>query len=283
MKFFSLFACLLGAVSAADIFYGLDYGINTNACPTLDQIKSDFQTIKEYTGRVRIFSLSPCNLGQLALEAVNALDMHLYLGMWIDRPDTFTSEMDAMTKIMQSGQSLDKVDAVIVGSEVLYRQDTDANSLADYLSKVRALVSPQIQVTNADVYYEFPPVVVEQLDFLMMNAFPYWEGVTAEQGAQTLMDHYQTVLTKAQGKPVRISETGWPSTGGNFGASIASAENQKTYLSDVLCQTRQNNIDMLWFSAIDEPYKAGVEQHWGIMNSDKTLKSSLSPITSLGC
>lgn len=97
------------------------------------------------------------------------------------------------------------------------------------------------------------------------------------------MDHYQDAVSRAQGKPVRISETGWPSAGENYGASIASEENQKLYLSNVLCQTRKNNIDMLWFSAFDEPYKSGVEQHWGIMNSDKTLKSSLSPITSLGC
>ncbi|CEG78766.1 hypothetical protein RMATCC62417_13323 [Rhizopus microsporus] len=117
----------------------------------------------------------------------------------------------------------------------------------------------------------------------MMNAFPYWEGVTADQGANTLMQHYQSVVSVAQGKPVRISETGWPTAGDNFGASVPSAENQRLYLSNVLCQTRQKNIDMIWFSALDEPYKAGVEQHWGIMNSDGSLKSALSPITSLGC
>ncbi|CEG75521.1 hypothetical protein RMATCC62417_10549 [Rhizopus microsporus] len=287
MKLFST-AALLGlfslAVSATDVFYGLNYGINTNACPSLDQLKADFTKIKQYTNRVRVFSLSPCNQGQLALQAANALGMNIYLGMWIDRPDTFASEMQALTNIINSGESLSRVDAVIVGSEVLYRNDTDANTLAQYIQKVKALVKPKgVSVTNADVYYKFPPVVVEQLDFLMMNAFPYWEGVTADQGANTLMQHYQSVVSVAQGKPVRISETGWPTAGDNFGASVPSAENQRLYLSNVLCQTRQKNIDMIWFSALDEPYKAGVEQHWGIMNSDGSLKSTLSPITSLGC
>ncbi|KAI9263069.1 glycoside hydrolase superfamily [Sporodiniella umbellata] len=269
-------------ISAAEVFYGLNYGINTQACPTLEQVKADFVKIQQYTGRVRIFSLGPCHLGQLAVEAVNALDMRLYLGMWIDRPDTFAAEMQAMRDILASGQTLANVDGLIVGSEVLYRNDTDANTLAGYLAKVRTLVSP-LPITNADVYYEFPPVVVDQLDFLMMNAFPYWEGVTADQGALTLMDHYRTVVAKAQGKPVRISETGWPSAGGHFGASVASPENQKLYLAQVLCQTRQHTIDLLWFSAFDEPYKPGVEQHWGIMNSDRTLKTSLSPLQALGC
>ncbi|KAG0756141.1 hypothetical protein G6F57_011274 [Rhizopus arrhizus] len=286
MKLFSLLTTfsLIALVCATDVFYGLNYGINVNACPTLDQYTADFKTIQQYTNRVRIFSLSPCNQGQLALQAANALGMNIYLGMWIDRPDTFTSEMNALTSIINSGESLDNVDAIIVGSEVLYRNDTDANSLAAYLQNVRELVTPKgISVTNADVYYKFVPVVVDQLDFLMMNAFPYWEGLTADQGAAALLDHYQDAISRAQGKPVRISETGWPSAGENFGASIASEENQKLYLSNVLCQAHKNNIDILWFSAFDEPYKSGVEQHWGIMNSDKTLKSSLSPITSLGC
>lgn len=90
------------------------------------------------------------------------------------------------------------------------------------------------------------------------------------------MNHYQSVVaTKANGKPVKISETGWPSGGSNFGASIASPQNQALFLSNVLCQTRKNNIDLIWFSAIDEPYKAGVEAYWGLMYQNYTLKPDL--------
>lgn len=89
------------------------------------------------------------------------------------------------------------------------------------------------------------------------------------------MAHYDSVVQKANGKPVRISETGWPSSGGNFGASVASPANQKLYLSDVLCVTRQRNINMIYFSARDEPYKAGVEAYWGVMYSNFTLKTDL--------
>ncbi|KAI8637954.1 glycoside hydrolase superfamily [Parasitella parasitica] len=268
----------LSSVAGENYFYGLNYGINQNACPSYETIKSEFTQIKKYTNRVRTFSLSVCNEGALALQAANELGMNIYLGMWIDRPDTFDAEMAALKNILANTQqeSLDKVDALIVGSEVLYRKDTDANSLANYISTVRDLVKPKgISVTTADVYYEFPPVVVEKLDFLMMNAFPYWEGVTADQGASTLMAHYDSVVQKANGKPVRISETGWPSSGGNFGASVASPANEKLYLSNVLCITRQRNIDLIYFSARDEPYKAGVEAYWGVMYSNFTLKSNL--------
>ena len=40
------------------------------------------------------------------------------------------------------------------------------------------------------------------------------------------------------------------------------------YLREVLCSTRQRSVDMLWFSAIDEPYKEDVEGHFGIFEAD---------------
>ena len=162
---------ILGAVVGENYFYGLNYGLNQNACPSYENIKADFAEIKKYTNRVRTFSLSVCNEGALALQAANELGMNIYLGMWIDRPDTFNSEIAALEAILANSQqeALDKVDAIIVGSEVLYREDTDENTLANWIGAVGDLVKPKgISVTTADVYYKFPPVVVEKLDFLMM-------------------------------------------------------------------------------------------------------------------
>lgn len=163
------YAASSNASVSGNYFYGLNYGVNQNACPPYEQIKSDFAIIKKYTNRVRTFSMSTCNLASLALRAANELGMNIYLGMWIDTPTTFQNEMAALTSLIQSGSSFAKVDAIIVGSEVLYRKDTDENSLADYIKKVGELARPKgIKITTADVYYEFPPVVVAQLDFLMM-------------------------------------------------------------------------------------------------------------------
>lgn len=39
--------------------------------------------------------------------------------------------------------------------------------------------------------------------------------------------------------------------------------------------TKSNGIDMIWFSAFDEEYKAaGVEGHFGLMDSHRQLKKS---------
>ncbi|KAL0074702.1 glycoside hydrolase family 17 protein [Phycomyces blakesleeanus] len=275
-----LASLLLATLAKAEYFYGLNYGINQDSCPTLEDVKKDLTALKPYTNRIRIFSLSVCNQAELALQATQELGMQLYLGMWVDRPDTFDNEMKALDNIA-SKYGFSNVDAIIVGSEVLYRNDTDSASLANYIKKVKDTIGPKgVKVTTADVYYELPPDVVQELDFVMMNAFPYWEGVSVQDGASTLMNHYDHVVTIAQGKPVKISETGWPSAGDNFGDAVPSPENQKTYLAAVLCEAKKRNIDILWFSAKDEPYRSGVEAHWGILNANNTLKSNI-PLSTL--
>jgi glucan 1,3-beta-glucosidase len=114
-------------------------------------------------------------LAALALQAANELNMDIYLGMWIDTPATFQAEMAALTSVIQSGASFANVDAIIVGSEVLYRKDTDAAALADYIHKVGVMARPKgIKITTADVYYMFPPNVVAELDFLMMYVIYFY-------------------------------------------------------------------------------------------------------------
>lgn len=178
--------------------------------------------------------MQPCthtyiyNIGALALEAAHATGMNIYLGSWIDRPDTFQSEMQALKNIL-ANHDLSKVDAIIVGSEVLYRKDASPHDLANYIKQIKSIVGPHgVSVTTADVYYTFTPEVIDAVDFVMMNAFPYWEGVAINNAASTLFEHYDSVVAIAKGKKVRIAETGWPSSGANFGASVASPQNQET-------------------------------------------------------
>lgn len=47
-------------------------------------------------------------------------------------------------------------------------------------------------------------------------------------------------------------------------------------MHEILCRTKQAGIDMIWFSAIDEPYKNDVEGHFGFLHAqDRALKPAL--------
>jgi glucan 1,3-beta-glucosidase len=285
-------------VAQGNYFYGLNYGVDSNACPSYEDIKADFAKIKPYTNRVRTYAASVCNQGALALRAANELDMNIYLGLWLNNQQSvFNDELNALKAILNSGESLAKVDAVIAGSEVLYRNELDADTLTNYISQIGQALKPKgVAVTYSDVYYKLPPQVVQQLDFVMMyvyiikrvrsygidtlpflyrNAFSYWEGVPVAQGSATLFQHYDQVVSIAQGKTVRISETGWPAGGSNFGSSIASPANQALYLKNVLCESRRRNIDLIYFAAADEPYDGCTDCNWGVLDVNFNLKTTL--------
>ncbi|KAI8146112.1 glycoside hydrolase superfamily [Fennellomyces sp. T-0311] len=262
---------------AEDVFYGLDYGVNSNECPTLDKIKQDFSATQKYTNRVRTYTLHVCDQANLALEATQSLGMKLYLGMWLDRQDTFDLELKTLKDIM-SKHDLSNVDAIIVGSEVLYRKDTDENTLINWIREIKELVEPKgVKVTNAETWNTLSPQVAKELDFVMMNAFPYWEGVAIDQAAEKLMEHYDSIKALVGGKDVKIAETGWPSAGSNFGAAVPSIENQNKYMQQVLCKTKQKGVDMLYFSAIEEAQRGDVEGSFGILDKDGKVKQGLDP------
>ena len=162
LAFLSLASCAL----AGSAFYGLDYGVNTGACPTLESVKRDFRTLSQYTTTIRVYSIKDCNLGQLAIQASQANKMKLYLGIWIDKTDSFDKEMEALQSLVKT-ESLRNVEAIIVGSEVMYRGDVSADQLVDHIKKVKTLARGT-KVTTSEVYYKFDPKVVNAVDFLMM-------------------------------------------------------------------------------------------------------------------
>ena len=61
------------ASATGDVFYGLNYGIDQNNCPTLDKMKQDFALIQKYTNRVRTFSLHICNQGEDCFRVIYSI------------------------------------------------------------------------------------------------------------------------------------------------------------------------------------------------------------------
>lgn len=95
--------------------------------------------------------------------------MRLYLGVWIDEhPETFDKEFASLQRAIQH-HNLDNVDGIIVGSEVLYRQDQSLGYLIDRIHRVRnALQGYNIPITSADTFNKITPELANEIDFVMM-------------------------------------------------------------------------------------------------------------------
>jgi glucan 1,3-beta-glucosidase len=163
-----LVSCSLLASVSADIFYGLNYGVSKDACPSYETVNRDFRILSQYTSIIRVYSVKDCNIGEMALKASQANRLKVYLGMWVDKTDSFDKELAALQQLVSSN-SLYNVEAIIVGSEVMYREDMESSELVNHIEDVKRLVKPNgVQITTSDVYYKFNPDVVDAVDFVMM-------------------------------------------------------------------------------------------------------------------
>ena len=87
---------------------------------------------------------------------------------------------------------------------------------------------------------------------------------------------YGQVVDAAQGKPIIITETGWPSQGGGLKGAIAGPESAMKYFIDAIRWTKENDIPIYYFSSFDESWKVGPEgevgAYWGLWDKHEQLK-----------
>lgn len=93
--------------------------------------------------------------------------------------------------------------------------------------------------------------VIEAADFLGVDAYPYFQTTQAngiENGEDLFFAAYDATVNVAQGKPVWITETGWPVSGPQAGVATASTENAQTYWRDVACRVLGTDTNLWWFT-----------------------------------
>jgi hypothetical protein len=97
-------------------------------------------------------------------------------------------------------------------------------------------------------------------------------------------DWYQQTVAVANGKPVWVSETGWPSCGNTITQAVPSPENASTYFLYFVSWARANNVPYFYFEALDESWKANYEGPqgacWGVWNKNGVLKPGMQSVFS---
>jgi len=273
------------------MLYGVDYGLRRpdNSCPTVAQVEADLQIIAQYTTRVRIYSIVDCNGAQILLQAIRSSGVNIVatLGMWLDQyfQSEFPNELYALDQLIEN-VGLEYVEAILVGSETQYRGDFSASQLETYLQSVTTTLHNygynNVTVATADVIYNLMNNdLTNHESVVYANEFAFWEG-TAIQDSVSLIETQLGNLknTIAANKPRILSETGWPTQGGNFGNSVPSVANLNTYLNGLVCWLHSQNIGYFWFEIFDEPNKdpvknGGVEMYFGLFDSSRQLKSGI--------
>ena len=141
-----------------------------------------------------------------------------------------TKEIEGLIKLAKAGY----VDIAVVGNEVLLRGELTEKEVLAYIRKVKEVL-PNIPVGYVDAYYQFSehPQIVDACDLVLINCYPFWEGCNIDHASVYLKQMVTLAKNAAKGKPVIISETGWPSQGDQVKEAVPSPENAMKYFINV--------------------------------------------------
>ena len=236
------------------------------------QIRRRMQIIAPYTKWVRSFSTTEGN--ELIPQIAHEFGIKTLVGAWLgDNPETNEKELSGLIDLCNKGF----VDIAAVGNEVMYRGDLSEEELLDYLYRAKGLIK-NVPIGYVDAYYEFTerPAITEACDIILANCYPFWEGCDQDYSLLYMKDMYNRALRAGNGKKVIITETGWPSKGTNLEGAYPSHENAIKYFINTQKWSKEENIEIFYFSSFDESWKVGAEgdvgAYWGLWDKNENLK-----------
>lgn len=239
---------------------------------TAEQVNRRIQILKPYSKWVRSFSCIEGNENIPRIAHENG--MQTLVGAWLgDDLEKNEKEIEALIQLANEGF----VDIAAVGNEVMYRGDLTEDQLLEYINRVKVAL-PNIPVGYVDAYYEFShrPRITEVCDVILTNCYPYWEGCPIEHSFNHMRSMFGSASDAGRGKRVIITETGWPSEGGSLKGAFASNENAMKYFIETQNWSKQNDIEIFYFSSFDESWKVGPEgavgAYWGLWDKNEKLK-----------
>ena len=237
-----------------------------------EQIERRLDILRPHTQWIRTFSCTDGN--ELIAKIAKEKGFKTLVGAWLGKDEAMNEkEIAAAIELCNNGD----VDVLAVGNEVLYRKDLTVDELLAYMSRVKAEVK-NVPIGYVDAYYEFRdrPEVSEACDVILTNCYPFWEGCAVEYSLPYMKDMYHVAKRAGKGKPVIITETGWPNKGTRFYGAIPSEENALKYFIDAQEWAAEEDIKMFYFSSFDEEWKTGTEgdvgAYWGLWDKNEKLK-----------
>ncbi|KAG0682781.1 glycoside hydrolase 3 protein [Pichia californica] len=280
---------------------GFNLGVKDNSgnCKYQADYESDFSVLSAYTDLVKVYSVSDCNTLEYLAPAAESSGFKLTLGVWPTPSSKYELEKQALSTYLPT-ISKSTITSILVGSEALYRGDLTGDELASLISEIKSFIS-NINDKDGNSYSDIPVGTVDSWNILVngeaystiqacdvvyANAFSYWQGQTQANSTfsffDDIMQALQTVQSIKGSTDIEfwVGETGWPTDGSDYGASVPSIDNAATFWKEGICAMRGWGVNTFVFEAFDETWKpetsgSSVETHWGVFDDSRSLKYPL--------
>lgn len=96
--------------------------------------------------------------------------------------------------------------------------------------------------------------VIDATDFLGVDIYPFFEADkdnTLDRAPDIFDTLWNRTVHASRGKPVWVTETGWPYSGDDWGAASASADAQAQYWRAVGCGRLFGRVNTWWYTLRD--------------------------------
>lgn len=249
---------------------GFNYGSanGDGSCRYQADFENQFTTARNLVGNsgftsARLYTMIQCGTANTPISAIQAAidtDTQLLLGMWASAGDgVFNDELAALqAAIAQYGSAFtSRVVGISVGSEDLYRSSpqgvannagvgASADTITRYIQQTRSALAGTplsgVSVGHVDTWTAWVlsenAGVISNVDWLGHNSFPYFESTLSnpiDQAEGVFYNALGATEGVSQGKPVWVTETGWPVSGPTSNLAVASVQNAQTYWKAVGC------------------------------------------------
>ncbi|MDJ0949051.1 MAG: glycosyltransferase [Alphaproteobacteria bacterium] len=252
--------------------FGRDASPEAGDAPTSDQIDDDLARLDGLVTRIRTYRAG--NEFSAIPGLARRYGFKVTAGAWIDG----NAEADAteIAKLVRLANGNGNVDRVLVGNEALLREDVTAAELIDHLKTVRRQVKVPVSTSEPWHVWLAHPELADHVQFIAVHILPYWEGVPVDDAVAYTLDRLDEIRAAFPGKPVVLTEVGWPSGGRIRGAAVPTQVNQARFLRAFLRAAEWRKLDYFVVEAFDQPWKMAMEggagAYWGLFDVDRQMK-----------
>jgi glucan endo-1,3-beta-D-glucosidase len=276
----SLYALAGTAASALAATRGFNYGSQGNTVDTFTNQFESAQAITDYAS-ARLYTMIQDGTANTVISAIPAAiktNTTLLLGLWASSSqEAFNNELTALKNAISQFGSQGLADLTVgisVGSEDLYRisetgikqksgYGQTADVLVNYIGQVREAVKgtalANVPIGHVDTWNAFTntsnSAILGAIDFLGLDEYPFYqdgEGNSIDNASDLFWKAYNKVEAVAGGKPLWVTETGWPVKGKDEDQAVPSIENAAKFWQEIACELESRCINFWWYILNDD-------------------------------
>lgn len=274
-------------------FVGIDYGpfradqSPEGLLPSEDEITQDLQRIAAAGfSTIRIYGAG--DLSEMIVRLADKAGLKVIIQAWISSDDDKNKQ--ELNAAIELATTYNNVVELIVGSEVLKRNELTADELLKYIQQVRASVRSSVTVSYADIYIQWAQhtELAKAVDRVGLNSYPFLSCEKVETAVAFVMRQWDQLqqIPDYKGKTI-VMETGWSTKGTpeGCGEEQGSETAQATYVADIIREAQTKGVTIFLREFADEPWKCftsdepGFGCHWGLLDVDRNPKSAWEVVT----